>query len=141
MDYSDRSTSAPKRSAKSAPVGVGAPPGGSPNAGTPAVGEDLFNRQLLAAMLQFRDGNFDVRLPSDITGLPGKIADVFNEIVAISDRRSRDVARVSRMVGKEGKLKERMSIATMLGTRADEIVALNTLIDDLVWPTVEVTRA
>src|ERR1700704_1419929 len=100
-----------------------------------------FQRQLLAALLDFRDGNFAVRLPSGLTGLDGKIADAFNDIATISDRRAQDVARVSRMVGKEGRVKERLSMVGMVGTRAAETGAVNTLIDDLVWPTIEVTRA
>jgi CheY-like chemotaxis protein/signal transduction histidine kinase/HAMP domain-containing protein len=100
-----------------------------------------FQRQLLAALLDLRDGNFAVRLPSGLTGLDGKIADAFNDIATISDRRAQDVARVSRMVGKEGRVKERLSMVGMVGTRAAETGAVNTLIDDLVWPTIEVTRA
>jgi CheY-like chemotaxis protein/signal transduction histidine kinase/HAMP domain-containing protein len=102
---------------------------------------DAFERQLLRALLEFRDGNFAVRLPSGLSGLDGKIADAFNDIAATSDRRAADVARVSRMVGKEGKVKERLSLTSMVGTRAAETAAINTLIDDLVWPTIEVTRA
>ena len=100
-----------------------------------------FPRQLLAALLEFRDGNFAVRMPSGLTGLDGKLADTFNDIASNADRRARDVARVSRMVGKEGVLKERLNVTGMIGTRADEVAAINTLIDDLVWPTIEVTRA
>ena len=44
-------------------------------------------------------------------------------------------------VGKEGKLKQRMTVAGVTGGWADEVAAINTLIDDLVWPTTEVTRA
>ncbi|HKA58866.1 MAG TPA: HAMP domain-containing protein, partial [Gemmatimonadales bacterium] len=102
---------------------------------------DAFERQLLRALLEFRDGNFAVRLPSGLSGLDGKIADAFNDIAATSDRRAADVARVSRMVGKEGKVKERLSLTGMVGTRAQETAAINTLIDDLLWPTIEVTRA
>src|SRR5207248_3138757 len=49
--------------------------------------------------------------------------------------------RVSKLVGKEGKLKQRMNVPEGLGGWADEVTAINTLIDDLVWPTTEVTRA
>src|SRR5467141_3249597 len=100
-----------------------------------------FQRQLLAVLLEFRDGNFAVRLPSGLAGLDGKIADAFNDIATISDRRAQDVARISRMVGKEGRVKERLSMVGMVGTRAAETGAVNTLIDDLVWPTIEVTRS
>ena len=75
-----------------------------------ALEADAFARQLLAAMLAFRDGDFAVRLPSDVAGVSGKIADAFNEIVGISDRRARETTRVSHAVGKEGKLKQRMSL-------------------------------
>src|SRR5436309_117114 len=102
---------------------------------------ELFARQLLAAMLAFRDGNFEARLPSDLVGINGKIADAFNDIVAVSERRARETARVSRAVGKEGRLKQRMAVPGAVGGWADEIAAINMLIDDLVWPTTEVTRA
>src|SRR6266542_4094326 len=100
-----------------------------------------FSRQLLTAMLALRDGEFSVRLPSDLTGVDGKIADAFNEIAAVSERRSRETRRVSMAVGKEGKLKQRMQVPEGLGGWADEVAAINMLIDDLVWPTTEVTRA
>src|SRR3954453_20671957 len=100
-----------------------------------------FSRALLSAMLSLRDGDFAVRMPSDVTGVDGKIADAFNEIAAISERRARETSRVSRSVGKEGKLKQRMTVPGVVGGWADEVAAINMLIDDLVWPTTEVTRA
>src|SRR5256886_2077550 len=102
---------------------------------------DAFPRQPLAALLDFRPGKFGVRRPSGVPAIGGRIADVFNEIATISVRRSSEIARISRMVGKEGRIKERASLVGMVGTRADELIALNTLIDDLLWPTIEVTRA
>src|SRR2546428_11147403 len=104
-------------------------------------GKTGFSSQLLSAMLAFRDGDFSMRLPADLTGLEGKIADSFNDIVAVSERRARETARVSRAVGKEGRLKQRMAVPGAVGGWADEIAAINMLIDDLVWPTTEVTRA
>jgi HAMP domain-containing protein/signal transduction histidine kinase/CheY-like chemotaxis protein len=102
---------------------------------------DVFARNLLEAMVRFRNGDFSSSMPSDLTGVEGKIADVFNDILAVSARRSAETARVCHVVGKEGKLKERMRVPGSLGGWADETNALNTLIDDLVWPTTEVTRA
>ncbi len=102
---------------------------------------ETFSRDLLAAMLAFRDGDFAVRMRSDLTGVDGKIADAFNEIATLSERRARETARVSRSVGKEGKLKQRMIVPGVVGGWADEVAAVNMLIDDLVWPTTEVTRA
>src|SRR5262245_12924159 len=103
--------------------------------------EDQFLRRLLTSMLAFRGGDFTARLPSDLTGLQGKIAAAFNELLNVSARRAEETQRVCRIVGKEGKLKRRMSVPGILGGWADEVTAINTLIDDLVWPTTEVTRA
>src|SRR5437762_3166067 len=115
-------------------------PHATPPAPAPAEA-DPFSRQLLAAMLAFRNGNFAARMPPDLTGIEGKIADAFNELVRFSDRRARETVRVSRAVGKEGKLKQRMSVPEGVGGWAHEVAAINMLIDDLVWPTTEVTRA
>ena len=79
--------------------------------GAPVAEPDPFSRALLGAMLSFRDGDFAARMPSDLTGVDGKIADAFNDIAALSERRARETARVSRAVGKEGKLKQRMTRA------------------------------
>src|SRR6476646_9942169 len=57
--------------------------------------------QILLAMLAFRSGEFSWRLPSEWTGIHGKIADAFNDVLLISERRAKETARVSRMVGKE----------------------------------------
>src|SRR5215471_17136627 len=110
-------------------------------AGYPPPLDHAFSRQLLLAMLAFRDGDLSVRMPSDLTGIDGKIADAFNEIAALNDRRARETARVSHSVGKEGKLKQRMSVPGIVGGWATEVAAVNMLIDDLAWPTTEVTRA
>jgi methyl-accepting chemotaxis protein len=115
------------------------PPAGSKS--TSDSDFEPFASQLLAAMVRFRDGDFSARMPGDLTGLAGKVADTFNDIASMSDRRASEVARVSRMVGKEGKLRERMNVVGAMGSRAEEIIAINMLIDDLVWPTTEVTRA
>jgi len=106
----------------------------------PFAPQSTFQVDLLRALQRFRDGDFDTRMPSDLTGIEGKIADVFNEILAVGSRRSSEVSRVCMLVGKEGKLKQRMSVPAATGGWADEVQALNTLIDDLVWPTTEVTR-
>ena len=65
---------------------------------------------LLDAMLAFRNGDFTARVPSNWTGVYGKIADVFNETIYMAQRLEAETARVTRAVGKEGKLKQRMFV-------------------------------
>ena len=62
--------------------------------------------------------------PSELTGVEGKIADAFNDILLVSERRAVETARVCRVVGKEGKLKERMRVPGAVAGWADEIEAV-----------------
>ncbi|MGE3231817.1 MAG: hypothetical protein AB7J30_20505, partial [Hyphomicrobium sp.] len=95
-----------------------APPradGGRPPAQVPLDDGEAFSHQLLSAMMAFRSGDFTVRLPADLTGIHGKIADAFNDVLAVSERRALEAARVCRVVGKEGKLKQRMNVPGVTG--------------------------
>src|ERR1700730_18003943 len=56
-------------------------------------------RVILASLQTMRDGDFSVRLPGSWTGLTGKIADTFNEIVAANQQMSRELQRVGQVVG------------------------------------------
>ena len=97
-------------------------------------------RQVLVAMVAFRDGNFSVRLPTDWVGTDARIAEAFNQTIAQKQRISTEVARLSATVGKEGRLKQRMSLPGAIGEWAAEVDSINTLIDDLVRPTTEIAR-
>src|ERR1700722_2460391 len=57
--------------------------------------------QLLQALQAMRLGDFSVRLPGDQTGLSGKIADTFNEIVAANERMAQQLELVGNVVGRE----------------------------------------
>ncbi|WP_390888656.1 HAMP domain-containing protein [Frigoriglobus tundricola] len=90
--------------------------------------------------MAFRDGDFSVRLPADWSGTDGRIAEAFNQAIAHEDRIAQEVTRVSVTVGKEGRLKQRMSVPGVIGGWASKIDSLNTLLDDLVRPTTDVAR-
>src|SRR6187401_86733 len=97
--------------------------------------------ELLRALQAVEDGNFAVRLPGDWTGLEGKIADTFNEIVASNERMAAELERVGTVVGKRGKTRQRVKFGRPTGSWGEMETSVNTLIDDLLWPTTEVTRA
>src|SRR5260370_31676807 len=101
---------------------------------------DARSRQMLATMVAFRDGNFSARLPSDWDGIDGQIAAAFNQALSCEDQLSREVARLSRTVGREGRLNQRMSVPGAIGGWAAKVDCLNTLLDDLVRPTTESSR-
>ncbi len=95
---------------------------------------------LLTALTSFKKGDFSVRLPLGWDGKAGKIADAFNDVVERNEKMARELERMSRMVGKEGKISQRASIGEVGGSWADSIDSVNTLISDLVHPTSETAR-
>src|SRR5712671_1675794 len=104
--------------------------------GTPDSLQDL-----LHALQAMRGGDFSVRMTGDHLGIEGKIADTFNEIVAANQRMAQQLERVGQVVGREGKTRQRVKFDLTSGSWADMEGSVNTLIDDLLWPTREVTRA
>jgi HAMP domain-containing protein/signal transduction histidine kinase/CheY-like chemotaxis protein len=103
--------------------------------------QDAHLRQILKAMVSFREGDFSVRLPLEWSGIDGRIAEAFNQTIIHEDHTSREIARLSVAVGKEGRLKQRMSLPAAVGGWAVKADSINRLIDDLVRPTTEVARA
>jgi signal transduction histidine kinase/CheY-like chemotaxis protein len=100
----------------------------------------LSGRQLLAALRAFRKGNFSVRLPMDLTGLDGEIADAFNDVVELNERLSREIERLNHVVGKQGKIGHRAQLPNATGSWAANIDMVNDLIGDMVQPTGEMAR-
>ncbi|HWH22374.1 MAG TPA: HAMP domain-containing protein, partial [Allosphingosinicella sp.] len=102
--------------------------------------EGFDRRQLLNALRAFRRGDFSVRLSEDQPGMDGDIAALFNEIVALNDDMTNEVKRLSRVVGKEGKINQRGRIKGARGGWETAIQSVNELIEDMVQPTAEVAR-
>src|SRR5689334_2237416 len=106
------------------------------------VAPDALNlEELLAALQSMRDGSFAVRMAGNQVGIAGKIADTFNEIVANNQRMAEQLERVGEMVGRQGKTRHRVKLGRSTGSWGEMEGSINTLIDDLLWPTTEVTRA
>jgi HAMP domain-containing protein len=132
---------APARRKKSrAPAARPKRPNGNGHTSHDAAESDVNLRKLLRALQAMRDGDFSVRLPTDQTGLSGKLADTFNTIVAANQRMARELERAGQVVGKDGKTRHRMSNELRSGAWGAMENSVNTLIDDLLWPNAEVTR-
>src|SRR6266571_1886506 len=104
-------------------------------------GESFDLHHMLQALQAMRVGDFSVRLPADRTGLAGKIADTFNEIVAANERMAKQLEYVGQVVGREGKTRQRVKFGLSNGAWGEMEGSVNTLIDDLLWPTTAVTHA
>jgi HAMP domain-containing protein/signal transduction histidine kinase/CheY-like chemotaxis protein len=95
---------------------------------------------ILSALTELQRGNASVRLPAEWTGMFGKIAETFNDVVEQNERMYGELERLSRVVGREGKLNKRASVGYVSGFWRDSIECVNGLIDDLVHPTTETAR-
>ncbi len=102
--------------------------------------DSLDTKQLLSALMSFKRGDFSARLPTEWTGVAGKIADTFNDVIELNEKMAKELARVSRVVGKEGKIVQRASMPTAGGAWEELADSVNTLIDDMARPTSEIVR-
>ncbi|MER7929838.1 MULTISPECIES: HAMP domain-containing protein [unclassified Streptomyces] len=110
-----------------------------PRNGTTEVDAASLDR-LLTALVSMRDGNFRKRLTVSGDGVMSEIAAVFNEVADRNLHLTGELSRVRRMVGREGKLTERLETGACEGSWASAIDASNALVDDLVRPVSEVGR-
>ncbi len=97
--------------------------------------------ELLHVLQAMKVGDFSVRMAGDRVGIIGKIADAFNDIVATNQRMAKQLERVGQVVGREGRTRQRVRFGLSDGAWGEMEASVNSLIDDLLWPTTEVTRA
>src|SRR5215510_2574387 len=102
--------------------------------------ETINTKLLLKTLVAFKKGDFSVRLPGDWIGEAGKIADTLNDIIELSDKTAKELERVSRVVGKEGKIMHRAAVPAAAGSWLRLVDSTNLLIDDMARPTSEMAR-
>jgi len=95
--------------------------------------------ELVEAFGKVRQGDFEVRLPRR-PGTAGEVAEQFNEIVQMQQREIRRLQWISRVVGREGRMTERLDVEFLDGGWADGAHAVNSLIEHVVQPTTEIAR-
>ena len=120
---------------KSAPSRGAAANGAAANGTVP----DPAMQEVLAALEAMRAGDFSARLSTRKAGVAGDIARAFNAVAGRNAKLHGELTRVARVVGREGRMSERVNVAAP-GAWAEGTAAVNNLIDDLVRPTTEVAR-
>ena len=102
---------------------------------------EIFNsRQLLKVLMEVKNGNFGVRMPIDEVGLNGKICDTLNDIITLNERMMLEFTKAGNIIGKQGKLTQRIEVPNAKGSWGTGVESLNTLISDLVHPTIEIAH-
>jgi HAMP domain-containing protein len=102
--------------------------------------DEIDQLKLLSTLVEIRNGNFNVKMPVDKTGVSGKICDTVNDIILINRKLTQEFVKAQNGIGKEGKLNQRIILPYAQGDWHTGVDALNTLISDLVYPIREIDR-
>jgi HAMP domain-containing protein/signal transduction histidine kinase/DNA-binding response OmpR family regulator len=97
-------------------------------------------KDLLRVLMEVRNGNFNVRMPIDQVGINGKICDALNDIVSINEKMIEEFTKAGNTIGKQGKLTQRIEVPQAKGAWSTGVDSLNSLISDLVHPTIEIAH-
>jgi HAMP domain-containing protein/signal transduction histidine kinase/CheY-like chemotaxis protein len=97
-------------------------------------------KQVLGLVKGIRSGDFTMRMTLEGDSLVSDIAEVLNDINELNLNMASELLRVGRIVGKEGKMTERVSIGTVKGSWQANVESVNNLITDLVQPISEAAR-
>ncbi len=100
----------------------------------------LDTSELLRVLIEMRNGNFSVRMPIDQVGLDGKICDTLNEVITMNQRMIQEFTAVRNIIGKQGNLTQRVDLSNAKGEWKTGVESINSLISDLVHPTIEIAH-
>ena len=112
--------------------------GASSNGTVEVRKQDL--QELLDALRSARDGESGVRLSARKSGIMSDVAKAFNSLAERREGLTDELSRVSRVIGREGRMNERAHLKGAKGSWAQSVDSVNSMIDDLVRPTIEVSR-
>src|SRR2546423_3227167 len=96
--------------------------------------------ELLKALRSFKRGDFSIRMPLNLTGIDGEIAQAFNDVVEMNEAMASEIARIGEQVGKEGQIGQRVVLPGAGGAWSETVESVNTLVGDMVYPVTEVAR-
>src|SRR6202048_4202818 len=108
--------------------------------GSQSDNNECDNRRLLTALRAFKRDAFSAGLPGEWTGVARKIADTFNDVIATNQRMTKELDRIGRVVGKEGRITQRAPLGDVSNSWGAAIQSANGLIGDLVHPTRQMAR-
>ncbi|HSZ72265.1 MAG TPA: HAMP domain-containing protein, partial [Cytophagaceae bacterium] len=97
-------------------------------------------KDLLRVLMEIRNGNFNARMPIDQVGINGKICDTLNDIISLNEKMIEEFTKARNTIGKQGKLTQRIEVPQAKGAWSSGVDSLNSLISDLVHPTIEIAH-
>jgi len=100
----------------------------------------LTDVEFLHILQNVKNGNFSKRFPTDQNGIKRSICDTLNEIIDLNERMVFEFQKVGKSIGKQGKLTNRVTLDGARGSWSTCVDSVNTLISDLVHPTIEIAH-
>jgi HAMP domain-containing protein/CheY-like chemotaxis protein len=97
-------------------------------------------QRLLEALRGATRGEVGTRIVTRKGGMYGELAQAFNELAETREKTTNELVRLSRVIGREGRLTERANVLGIEGSWKASLDSVNTMIDDLARPTTEVGR-
>jgi HAMP domain-containing protein/signal transduction histidine kinase/CheY-like chemotaxis protein len=103
--------------------------------------DEIDNYELLKLLLEVKEGNFSVRMPGDKLGISGKICDTLNGIIQLNEALVEELTKARKTIGLKGHLNHRVELPRFAkGSWATGVDSINSLISDLVHPTIEIAH-
>src|SRR6187399_1375080 len=103
--------------------------------------DEIDNYELLRLLLEVKEGNFSVRMPGDKLGISGKICDTLNGIIQLNEALVEELTKARNTIGVKGHLNHRVELPRFAkGSWASGVESINSLISDLVHPTIEIAH-
>jgi CheY-like chemotaxis protein/HAMP domain-containing protein len=102
--------------------------------------DELDTNVLLNVLAEVKRGDFSARMPLEWTGVAGKVADGFNDIIIANQALGVELARISHVVGDQGRLSQRAVLGGTAQSWSGSLESVNNLIEALVRPTSEMQR-
>ena len=96
------------------------------------------SRQVLAALRRLQRGEFDVRMPSDLMGLKGQVAEAFNDVASTLATHATEARALRIEVAQEGRTHKRLLRAGTRGGWQHLVNDTNALLDALTAHTADV---
>jgi signal transduction histidine kinase/HAMP domain-containing protein/ActR/RegA family two-component response regulator len=96
--------------------------------------------RLVELLVAMKGGDFTVRYSGSKEGPLARAGELLNDILRVNEHVTKELGRVGKVVGQDGRMRERASTGEAKGAWADAVTSVNQLISDLVAPTNEVAR-
>src|SRR5436190_687461 len=103
--------------------------------------DEIDSYELLRLLLEVKEGNFSVRMTGDKLGISGKICDTLNGIIQLNEALVEELTKARNTIGLKGHLNHRVELPRFAkGSWKTASDSINSLISDLVHPTIEIAH-